>query len=111
MLAGAFAVSPSPGQGDITMSNNRVNGTLASSSWRSTLPIHPAAELFPRMSPDELRALGKDVVKNGLKSPIVMWRPDSSAIPTRRDQSARCNRDRYRPSGDHRGSEHSGRGA
>ena len=24
-------------------------------SWRDTLPIHPAAELFPLMSPDELR--------------------------------------------------------
>ena len=29
-------------------------------SWRDTLPIHPAAELFPRMSEAELAALGKD---------------------------------------------------
>ena len=61
------------------MSSNRANGTSASSSWRSTLPIHPAAELFPRMSPDELRALGEDIIKNGLTSPIVLWQPDSKS--------------------------------
>src|SRR5215831_3377289 len=79
MLAGAFAVRPSPGQGDITMSSNRANGTPASSSWRSTLPIDPAAELFPRMTPEELRALGEDIIKNGLTSPIVLWQPDSKS--------------------------------
>src|SRR5262249_60630199 len=79
MLAGAFAVRPSPGQGDITMSSNRANGTAASSSWRSTLPIHPAAELFPRMAPDGLRALGEDIIKNGLTAPIVLGQPDSKS--------------------------------
>jgi hypothetical protein len=29
--------------------------------WRDVLPIHFAAELFPRMLPDELRALGEDM--------------------------------------------------
>jgi hypothetical protein len=47
------------------------------SSWRSTLPIHPAAELFPLMSPDELKALGEDIKKNGLTSPVVLWRANS----------------------------------
>jgi hypothetical protein len=61
------------------MSSNRANGTPASSSWRSTLPIHPAAELFPRMTPDELQALGEDMIKNGLTSPIVLWQPDSKS--------------------------------
>jgi len=61
------------------VSINRANGTPASSSWRSTLPIHPAAELFPRMSPDELQALGEDIIKNGLTSPIVLWQPDSKS--------------------------------
>ena len=60
------------------MSSNRANGTSASSSWRSTLPIHPAAELFPRMSPDELQALGEDIIKNGLTSPIVVCRQSIS---------------------------------
>ena len=46
-------------------------------SWRDVLPIHPAAELFPLMSPDELRVLGEDIKKNGITSPI--------AIVTRKD--------------------------
>jgi hypothetical protein len=45
-------------------------------SWRDVLPIHPAAELFPRMTPEELRALGEDITANGLMSPIVLWQPD-----------------------------------
>src|SRR5262245_38770468 len=40
-------------------------------SWRDVLPIHPAAELFPLMSPDELRALGEDIKANGLKHSIA----------------------------------------
>src|SRR5262245_33689203 len=91
MLAGAFAVRPSPGQGDITMSSNRANATPASGSWRLTLPIHPAAELFPRMSPDELRALGQDVVKSGLKSPIVLWQPDPRSLPSLLDGISRLD--------------------
>jgi hypothetical protein len=47
-----------------------------SKSWRDTLPIHPAAELFPLMSADELRALGEDILKNSLTGPIVLWRAD-----------------------------------
>jgi len=39
-------------------------------SWRDVLPIHPAAELSPLMSPDKLRALGEDIKANGLTSPI-----------------------------------------
>jgi hypothetical protein len=43
-------------------------------SWRDDLPIHPAAELFPRMTAEELKTTGADIVKNGLTSPIVLWR-------------------------------------
>jgi hypothetical protein len=42
-------------------------------SWRDVLPIHPAAELFPRMTPEELRALGEDIKKNGLREPVVLY--------------------------------------
>jgi hypothetical protein len=45
-------------------------------SWRDVLPVHPAAELFPRMSDEELRALGEDIEKNGLRSPIALYRAD-----------------------------------
>jgi hypothetical protein len=41
-------------------------------SWRDVLPVHPAAELFPRMSEEELDALAKDIQKYGLTSPIVI---------------------------------------
>src|SRR5262245_2135386 len=48
-------------------------------SWRDTLPIHPATTLFPRMSSDELRELGKDIRKNGLRSSIALWQPAKGA--------------------------------
>jgi hypothetical protein len=41
-------------------------------SWRDVLPIHPAAELFPLMSPDELRELGEDIKATGLRLPIAI---------------------------------------
>ena len=34
-------------------------------SWRDVIKIHPAADLFPMMSPDELKALGEDIKRNG----------------------------------------------
>src|SRR6516162_2777573 len=39
-------------------------------SWHDVLPIHPAAELFPPMAPDELRALAHDIKQNGLREPV-----------------------------------------
>jgi hypothetical protein len=52
-------------------------------SWRNTIAVHPAAELFPPLSPDELRALGEDIRKHGLREPVVLQRqyrrrPDGS---------------------------------
>jgi len=41
-------------------------------SWRDHLPIHPAAELFPLMSKDELRELADDIGKHGLHEPITL---------------------------------------
>src|SRR5262245_13868150 len=41
-------------------------------SWRDVLPIHPAADLFPLMSADELKTLGEDIKKNGLQTPITV---------------------------------------
>src|SRR5262245_56993071 len=45
-------------------------------SWRDILKIHPAAQLFPLMTPEELRVLGKDILENGLSSPIIYWGDD-----------------------------------
>lgn len=36
-------------------------------------PVHPAAELFPMMSDDELRALAADIKANGLQQPVIMF--------------------------------------
>jgi hypothetical protein len=43
-------------------------------SWRDVLPIHPAAELFPRMSDDELCELGEDIKANGFTSQAAIYR-------------------------------------
>jgi hypothetical protein len=45
---------------------------MRKSSWRDHLTVHPAADLFPRMSDAELRALGEDIRKNGLTSLIAI---------------------------------------
>jgi hypothetical protein len=46
--------------------------TSKSKSWRDLLPVHPAAELFPMMSEEELRALGEDIKKNGLREGVAL---------------------------------------
>ena len=52
-----------------------------STSWRDILPVHPAADLFPMMTPDEITALGEDIKNNGLKQPIVLIKtPDGEAL-------------------------------
>jgi hypothetical protein len=40
-------------------------------NWRDHLDVHPAADLFPRMSESELKELAEDIRKNGLQHPIV----------------------------------------
>jgi hypothetical protein len=44
-------------------------------NWRDHLPIHPAAELFPRMSEPELDALAQDIIKKGLRHRVALWAP------------------------------------
>jgi hypothetical protein len=41
-------------------------------SWRDVLPVHPAAELFPPMTRDELIALAGDIKQNGLQIPVAL---------------------------------------
>jgi hypothetical protein len=54
-------------------------GNQAPVKWRDVLPIHPAADFFPMMSPAELRELGEDIRKNGLKQRLVFWATEPGA--------------------------------
>ena len=49
----------------------------ARSSWRDLVKVHPAADLFPMMADDDLAALGKDIMENGLKQRVTLWTPES----------------------------------
>jgi ParB-like chromosome segregation protein Spo0J len=55
---------------------------------KSTHKAHPAAELFPLMTKDELRTLADDIKKNGLVSPIV--RTKDGVILDGRNRLAAC---------------------
>ncbi|WFT88028.1 ParB N-terminal domain-containing protein [Rhizobium leguminosarum] len=48
-------------------------------SWRNFIRVHPAADLFPMMSEPELRELGEDIKRNGMRLPIYMWTPDKNS--------------------------------
>ena len=49
----------------------------APKSWRDVLPVHPAVEMFPLMSPDELKDLGADIKQKGLSQPVSLWRTET----------------------------------
>jgi predicted RNA methylase len=56
------------------------SATSAGRSWCDMLPVHPAADLFPPMSPQELLALGQAIKKRGLTSPIAVFVDSDGAI-------------------------------
>jgi hypothetical protein len=43
------------------------------SKWREIYKVHPAADVFPMMSDEELAELGEDIKKNGLRVPMLFW--------------------------------------
>jgi transposase len=49
-------------------------------SWRDTVPIHPAADMFPLMSKDELEELATDIKKNGFRNKVAVWDSDNGPI-------------------------------
>jgi ParB-like chromosome segregation protein Spo0J len=46
------------------------------SKWRHRYKVHPAADLFPMMSDEELTKLAEDIKANGLQSPITFTMND-----------------------------------
>src|SRR5208283_1918753 len=48
--------------------------------WREVLQVHPAAELFPLMAPDELKELADDVKSNGLRERVDLWRDTDGTV-------------------------------
>ncbi len=58
----------------ITADAVRTEARTPQPKWRDVLPIHPAAEAFPRMSESDFRTLVKDVKEHGLKVPVVLLR-------------------------------------
>lgn len=50
-------------------------------------PVHPAAEIFPLMTDDELRELAEDIRINGLFEPIVLYQ---KAVLDGRSRMAAC---------------------
>jgi hypothetical protein len=59
------------GETEITLAHSPPN--LQALNWRDHLKVHPAADLFPLMSEPELKELGEDIKKNGLKERIWLW--------------------------------------
>ena len=49
-----------------------MDDTQRTSTWRDKYKVHPAAYAFPMMSDEELRDLGQDIKRNGLKHPIIL---------------------------------------
>jgi hypothetical protein len=52
-------------------------------SWRDKIKVHPAADLWPMMADDELEALGRDILENGLQQRIVLWTPPEGSVERR----------------------------
>ena len=58
-----------------TISDMEATKMKSAKSWRDIYQVHLAANLFPLLPTDELRKLGEDIKKNGLKEAILLWAP------------------------------------
>jgi hypothetical protein len=63
------------GERDSHLNSNPLPQVQVASRWRETYKVHPAADVFPMMSDQEIDALRDNIVANGLHEPIVLWTP------------------------------------
>jgi hypothetical protein len=54
----------------------RLQAEVGVMGWRDKYKVHPAADVFPMMSDEELSVLGADIKKSGLKVPLLFWSHD-----------------------------------
>lgn len=45
-----------------------------SPQWRERYTVHPAADVFPMVSDEEIDKIGSDIAAHGLQQQLVMWR-------------------------------------
>ena len=53
---------------------------MTGTSWRDRIKVHPASEMFPVLSGEELAALAKDIAENGLQQAVVLWTPEQIGL-------------------------------
>ena len=47
--------------------------TQIKKQWRDIYPVHPCAEIFPRLSAKEFSDLRKSLRETGLRAPVTLW--------------------------------------
>ena len=64
-------------------------------SWRDHLPIHPACNLIPKMSVEELTTLAEDIKRSGGLRPeigrVVVWKRQQNSAPELLDARSRLD--------------------
>lgn len=62
------------------------------------IPTHPAADIFPMLSHDELMELADDIAENGLREPIVLQKIDEEVLLIDgRNRRAACEMAKIQP--------------
>src|SRR5262249_52838781 len=61
--------------------NTEIADRTQRKSWRHFIPIHPAADLFPLMSPDEFKTTADDIRQNGLRIPVAVFKAQKHSRP------------------------------